>query len=71
MIVIERNGQRSVITGWRAWLLGAALFVGLTALFAVLAIVVLGVALTVGALLLIAIPVAIAVAFLASLLSKR
>ncbi len=71
MIVIESNGKRTVITGWRAWLVGAALVVGLTALFAVIAVVVLGVALTVGALLLIAIPVAIGVAILASLLSKR
>ena len=71
MIVIDSNGKRTVITGWRAWLVGAALVVGLTALFAVLAVVLLGVALTVGALLLIAIPVAIAAAFLGSLLSKR
>jgi hypothetical protein len=71
MIVIDRNGRQTVITGWRAWLIGAAVFVGLTALFAVIAVFVLGIALTLSALLLIAIPVAVGVALLASLFSRR
>jgi hypothetical protein len=54
VIVIQRNGRTTVITGWRAWLLGAVLFVGLTLLMAVLAFVVLGIAVTLGAVLLIA-----------------
>jgi len=67
MIVITRNGQTTVITGWRAWLIGTAAFVAATALLFVIAFVMLGVAITVGAVLLIVVPVAIGVALLASL----
>jgi hypothetical protein len=71
MIVIQRNGQTTVITGWRAWLLAGVVFVGVTLVLAVLAFVVLGIALTLGAVLLIALPVAIGVAILASLFQPR
>ena len=67
MLVIQRNGRTTVITGWRAWLVAAALFVGLTLLMALVAFVLLGVAVTVGAVLLIMVPVAIGVAIIASL----
>lgn len=67
MIVIERNGKSTVITGWRAWLIGAAVFVGVSALLAFFAFVLLGVAITVGAVLLIVVPVVIGIAILASL----
>lgn len=70
MLVIQRNGRTIVLTGWRAWLLGALLFVGLTLLAALVAFVVLGVAITVGAVLLIALPVAIGIAILASLFQR-
>lgn len=71
MIVIQRNGQTTVITGWRAWLIGAALFVGVTLSMALIAFVLLGVAVTVGAVLLIVVPVAIGIAILASLFQPR
>ena len=71
MLIIERNGQTTVITGWRAWLLAAALFVGLTLCMAVIVFMVLGLAITLGAILLIVLPVAIGVAILASLLQSR
>jgi hypothetical protein len=71
MLVIQRNGRTTVITGWRAWLLAAALFVGLTLLLAVIAFLVLGVAITLGAVLLIVVPVAVGVAILASLFQPR
>ena len=71
MIVIQRNGQTTVITGWRAWVLAAVLFVGLTLLMAVIAFVVLGIAVTLGAALLIVVPVAIGVAIIASLFQPR
>jgi hypothetical protein len=71
MLVIERNGRTTVVTGWRAWLLGGLIFAGLTLLLAVVAFVVLGLAITVGAVLLIALPVAIGVAILASLLQPK
>jgi hypothetical protein len=71
MLVIQRNGRTTVITGWRAWLLAAALFVGLTLLFALIAFLVLGIAITLGAVLLIVVPVAVGVAILASLFQPR
>jgi hypothetical protein len=71
MLVIQRNGQTTVVSGWRAWLLAALIFVGLTFLFAVIAFVVLGLALTVTAVLLIVLPVAIGVTILASVLQPR
>jgi hypothetical protein len=71
MLVIQRNGQTTVITGWRAWLLAGLIFVGLTLVLALLAFVVLGFAITVSAVLLIVLPVAIGVAILASLFQPR
>ena len=37
MIVITRNGKTTVITGWRAWLIGAGVFVATTVLVALVA----------------------------------
>ena len=70
MIVISRNGKTTVVTGWRAWLIGAAAFVGATLLLAVIAFLFLGIAVTVGAVLLIVVPVAIGIALIASLLGS-
>ena len=67
MIVIARNGKTTVITGWRAWLLGVAIFLAATVFLFVIAFVMLGVAITAGAVLLIVVPVAAGVAILASL----
>ena len=70
MIVIQRNGQATVITGWRAWLVGAVAFVVATLLMAVMVFVMLGVAITVGAVLMIVIPVAVGLALIASLFRR-
>jgi hypothetical protein len=70
MFVIQRNGQTTVITGWRAWLIGAAAFLIATLLMAVIAFVLLGVAITIGALLMIVVPVAVGLALLASALRR-
>jgi hypothetical protein len=70
MIVISRNGKTAVITGWRAWLIGAAAFVGFTLLLGLIAFVFLGIAFTVGAVLLIVVPVAIGIALIASALGS-
>ena len=67
MIVITRNGRTTVLTGWRAWLAGAAICAATTILFAFIAFVLLGVAITVWAVLFIVVPVAIGIAILASL----
>jgi hypothetical protein len=71
MLVIQHNDRTIVVTGWRAWLLAAVVFVGVTLAFALIAFVVLGIAITLGAVLLIAAPVAIGIAILASLFKPR
>jgi hypothetical protein len=70
MIVIQRNGQTTVITGWQAWLVGAVAFVVATLLTGVMVFVLLGVAITVGAVLMIVIPVAVGLALIASLFRR-
>ena len=67
MIVVTRNGRTTVVTGWRAWLVGVVVFLAAMALLLVIAFVILGMAITVGAVLLIVVPVAVGVALLASL----
>jgi hypothetical protein len=67
MLVISRNGRTTVLTGWRAWLAGIAIFAAASLLFFVIVFVLLGVAITVGTVLLIVVPVAAGLAILASL----
>ena len=71
MIVITRNGRTTVITGWRAWLVGAAAFAGLTVLLFLIVFLMAGVAITVGAVLLIVVPVAVGLALIASVFRPR
>lgn len=67
MLVISRNGRTTVLTGWRAWLAGISIFAAATLLFFLIVFVLLGVAITVGTVLLIVVPVAAGLAILASL----
>jgi hypothetical protein len=67
MIVIEWNGKRTVLSGWRAWLVGTLVAISVTGFLFVLAFLLLGVAITIGAVLAIAIPVVIVLALLAAL----
>ena len=71
MIVITRNGKTTVLTGWRAWLVGAVAFVASFLLLALIAFVALGIAFTVGAVVLILLPLVIGFALLASVFSGR
>lgn len=71
MIVITRNGQTTVITGWRAWLIGAVAFVVSSVLLALIVFLMLGIAMTVGAVLLIVVPVLAGLALIASLFQAR
>ncbi len=71
MIVITRNGQTTVITGWRAWLIGALVFVVATAVVALFVFLALGIALTATVLFFIAVPVAIGVALISSAFRPR
>lgn len=56
MIVISRNGRTTIITGWRAWLLSAAAFAVAWLLLIGLALIWVGASLTIGVLLLLAVP---------------
>lgn len=56
MIVLTRNGRTTIITGWRAWLLGAAAFAVAWLLLIGLALIWVGASLTIGVLLLLAVP---------------
>jgi len=58
MIVIERDGRRTVISGWRAWLIYGT--VGALAALILVAVIglILGIALTIGTFLLFALPLA-------------
>ena len=67
MLVITRNGRTTVLTGWRAWLAGCAILAATSLVFFLIVFVLLGVAVTVGAVLLIVVPVAVGLAILASL----
>lgn len=64
-IVIRKNGETTVYTGWRAWLMGAAGFAVVFAVLALVTFVLLGIAATVGALLILLIPAAIVMSVLA------
>ena len=64
MIVIYRNGERVVISGWRAWLIvGPAVLIGALLLVGLISLL-LGIALTVFTILLFVVPVAIALGLL-------
>lgn len=71
MLVVERNGRTTVVTGWRAWLLAAFAMLSGLATLVLLAFIFFGVAMAVGAVLLIAIPAAIIVAIVTALFGRR
>jgi len=71
MIVIERNGETTVITGWREWLVRAVVFFSALLLFGVIVFLMLGLAVTLGAVLMIVIPAVVVVALLGSMFSRR
>lgn len=70
-IVVSRNGTTTVITGWRAWLIGGAAVVGALCIGLLVASLVLGMAITIGAVLLIALPILAGVALIASALGPK
>ena len=70
-IIIQRNGKTTVITGWRAWLIGLVMFVAGVLVLSFAVFVMLGIAITVGAVLAIVLPVAIGVALIASIFNRR
>ncbi len=71
MIVISRNGQTTIVTGWRAWLLGSAA-IGLAWLvLAAIMFIWIGAAVTLAAILLLAIPAVLIAAMVQSWISQR
>lgn len=70
MIVVTRNGQTVVLTGWRAWLAGAVALVFAWGAFALVAALVIGIGLTFGTLMLLAVPAVIGVALLGSVFAR-
>ena len=56
MIVIRRNGRVTVISGWRAWVVGAIMAVAAAVAFGVVAFLMLGRAVSVTAFVMILIP---------------
>ncbi len=71
MIVMERDGKTIVITGLRAWVIGAVAVVVMTAALAALAFLVLGIAVSVVAFLLIVMPAVAIVALVAWFFQPR
>lgn len=67
MFVITRNGKTTVYTGWRAWLVGAAAIAVLWLVFALITFAWIGIALTFGFILMLAIPAVAVVALLGGL----
>jgi hypothetical protein len=71
MIVITRNGETTVLTGWREWLVKIVVFMSAILLFAIIAFLMFGLAVTIGAIALVVIPAAIIVALLGSMFGTR
>lgn len=61
---IENSGQRREITGWRKWAVGIPLIVVATLIAAAVVLFAFGVTLTLGVILAVTTPVAMAVVFL-------
>ena len=71
VIVVTRNGQQTVITGWRAWLLGLAALLVAWIVLALSVFVLVGVAISVGLALLLLIPAIAIVALVGSLMRRE
>ena len=71
MIVLNTNGKRTEITGWKAWLVGAIALVPVLLIFAAVAFFVIGLSLTIGTVLLLLIPAIVVVAIVGSLVSRK
>ena len=71
MLVVQRNGQTTVISGWKAWLMGLGLVLSAIAGFVLLAFLLIGIAITIGALLLVIVPAAIALTLLGAVRRRQ
>jgi len=71
VIVITRNGQTTVVSGWRAWLLGIGTMLLAWLALALLVFALIGVAITIGVALLLLIPALAIVALVGSLMQRQ
>jgi len=71
VIVITRNGRTVVITGWRAWLMGFGAMLLAWFALAVIVFALVGVAISVGVILLLLIPAIVIVSLVGSLMRKE
>lgn len=69
MIVVSRNGRRTVISGWRGWLIGLPVLLVAALVVVAVGTLVVGVALSIATLLLFGLP--LAVVFLVVMLAVR
>jgi hypothetical protein len=71
MIVLKLNGKRTELTGWKAWLVGAFAIVPVLIILALVAFFLIGISVTIGAMLLLVIPAAVVVAIIGSLMQRK
>lgn len=71
MIVITRNGETTVLTGWCEWLFKIVVFMAAILLFGVIAFFMFGLAVTIGAVALIFIPAVIVVGLLGAIFGRQ
>jgi uncharacterized membrane protein len=71
MIVINRNGQRTVITGWREWAVMLPAMFLIAVLILALFFFLLSVAFTVMTLLLIGVPIAVILVLIVQLFQRQ
>ena len=71
MLVVEKNGQTTIVSGWRAWILAFGVVLGVVAVIGPPSFVFLGIALTIGAVLLVAVPIVIGFTFVGALFGRR
>jgi hypothetical protein len=71
MFVFARNGQRSVITGWRAWALVVPVMLVVALILVAAAMFALGLVLTVGTILIVGVPIALLLSFIVHLLLPK
>jgi hypothetical protein len=71
MIVISRNGKTTVVTGWKAWVIGAAAVIAAWLVLAGVVFLMIGAAVTVGLFLLLAIPAVVLVSLVSGLFGRK
>ena len=71
VIVIRRNGETILVTGWRAWLLGVGGMLVAWFVLALILFVLVGVAITLGLTLLLLLPAVAVVILVGSLMRRR